>query len=109
VEPPAPSPDLKLTLSADVAFGGISSITGTIRVPANETSPATAVQLVSSNESVTVPASVQLNILEGALGAGAATFQIHASRVTERTCAVITATHNGVQSRVLLKVDPMFG
>jgi hypothetical protein len=76
-------------------------------VTVNETSPATSVQLVSSSEHVTVPPSVPLNIYAG--GHGGTQFHIGTSQVTEQTCAVITATHNGVQSRVLLKVIPFFG
>lgn len=108
VDPPPPSPDLQLTLSS-TAIRGSSSLTGTLRVTVNATLPATTVQLTSSSENVTVPASLPLQILEGAGGNGAATFHISTSRVTENTCAVITATHNGVQSRALLKVIPFFG
>jgi hypothetical protein len=107
VEPPTPNPNLKLTLSANTTIGG-SSVTGSLLVTVNSSFPATTVQLVGSTEHVTVPASVTLRLIEG--GIGVATFNIGTSTVPGQTCAVITATHNGVQSRALLKLNPfIFG
>lgn len=104
VEPPAPSPGLALSLSQKTILGG-GSLHGTVVVSVNSATPSTTVQLVGSTNRVTVPASVNLNLVEG--GIGTATFNVATSTVSGPTCALITATHNGVQSRVLLKINPV--
>jgi hypothetical protein len=105
VAPPAQDPNLKLTLSKSIVIAG-SPVTATLLATVNSATPATSVQIVGSTEHVTVPSSVNLNLVEG--GVGTATFTVGTTSVNAPTCAVITVTHNGVQSRALLKINPAF-
>ena len=105
VEPPVPATDLKLTLNPVAATGG-NTVSGTLLVIVNDSHPGTTVQLNSNTPLATVPSSVSLTLNE--MGVGTATFNIGTTRVTSPTCAVITATHGGTQSRVLLKINPLF-
>lgn len=105
VAPPAPDQNLKLTLSKNIVVAG-GSVTASLLVTVNSGTPATTVQVVGSTEHVTVPSSVNLNLVEG--GIGTATFTIGTTSVNAPTCAVITVTHNGVQSRALLKINTAF-
>jgi len=105
VTPPAPDPNLKLTLSKSVVIAG-GPVTATLLVSVNSATPAATVQVTGSNEHVTVPSSVNLNLIEG--GIGTATFTIGTTSVNAPTCAVITVTHNGVHSQALLKINPAF-
>jgi hypothetical protein len=105
VSPPAPNPNLKLTLSKNTVGAG-GPVTATLLVTVNSATPAVSVQVTGSTEHVTVPSSVNLNLVEG--GIGTATFTIGTTSVNAPTCAVITVTHNGVQSQALLKINPLF-
>lgn len=101
VQPPSTpvGAPVSLTVSPSSVEGGASA-TGSL-VVIGVRGP---VQLSSNNPSVTVPASVMPEQRELALFA---TFSISTQSVAHPgTCAIITATFQGSQSRALLKVTP---
>ena len=100
---------VSLVLSSTSVVGS-QSLTATVSVPPlSGFNPGTLQQitLASSNPSVTLPASVIAGI--NGQSPGKATFQIATSAVGLTDCSVISATYDGVTSRVLLKLFIVFG
>lgn len=108
---PIPSPSgsaVRLRL-ADSSI--VSGQTGEGRIFLPTATTTTTVQLSSSDPAAaTVPASIQVPVQTTEMGIfGSASFPITTTTSGVLRCPVITATSNGVSSRVLLKIFPIGG
>lgn len=108
---PTPTPTgnaVRLSITNNTVVSG-QTATANVLLPSARTT--STVQLTSSDPAAaTVPASLQVPINTSEVGIfGLANFPIQTTASGVLRCVVITASQNGVSSRVLLKIFPISG